>query len=266
MRSALALLRAAWLSATSYRLATILSLASVLASVVPIFFIAGAVQEVAANSIRVESASYFGFIIVGIASVYLLSAATGALPGAIAGNIGSGTLEALLVTRTSTPMLLLGLTAYPLVQAALRAAVLLVGATLFGVRFSWTMLPPALGIAALLLLAYAGVGLVAAALVLVFRTSGPLVTAVVALSGLLGGAYYTTAAVPGWLQALTAFVPLTYGLRAVRMLLLGGASLPEVIPDVSVLLVIATASVTVGSIAFSLGLSRARRAGTLSQY
>lgn len=266
MRSALALLRAAWLAATSYRLATVLSFASVLASVVPIFFIAGAVQDVAAESIRVESSSYFGFIIVGIASVYLLSAAAGSLPGAIAGNIGSGTLEALLVTRTSVPLLLVGLTAYPMVQAALRALVLIIGATLFGVQFTWGMLPAVLGIALLLALAYAGVGLVAAALVLVFRTSGPLITAVVALSSLLGGAYYATSAVPGWLHALTAFVPLTYALRASRMLLLGGASLAEVLPDVSVLLLVALASMTAGSLAFAYGLARARRAGTLSQY
>lgn len=266
MRSALALLRAAWLQATSYRLATVLSFASVLASVVPIFFIAGAVQDVAADSIRMESASYFGFIIVGIAGVYLLSAAAGSLPGAIAGNIGSGTLEALLVTRTSAPVLLLGLTAYPVVQAALRAAVLLVGAMVLGVQFAWLMLPPVLGIALLLMLAYAGVGLVAAALVLVFRTSGPLITAVVALSGLLGGAYYATSAVPGWLNALTVFVPLTYALRASRMLLLGGASLADVLPDVSVLLLMALVSMAVGSLAFAYGLARARRAGTLSQY
>jgi ABC-2 type transport system permease protein len=224
------------------------------------------VQDVAAESIRVQSSSYFGFIIVGIAGVYILSAAAGALPGAVSGNIGSGTLEALLVTRTPVPVLLLGLVAYPLVQAALRALVLLVGAALLGVEFAWAMIPAALGVAVLLLAAYGGIGLIAAALVLVFRTSGPLITAVVALSGLLGGAYYATSAVPGWLHALTDFVPLTYALRAARMLLLGGASLADVVPDVSTLALMAVVSLSLGSIAFSLGLARARRAGTLAQY
>jgi hypothetical protein len=50
------------------------------------------------------------------------------------------------------------------------------------------------------------------------------------------------------------------------MLLLGGASLADVVPDVSTLALMAVVSLSLGSIAFSLGLARARRAGTLAQY
>src|SRR5690606_13512342 len=110
------------------------------------------------------------------------------------------------------------------------------------------------------------IGLVAAALVLVFRTSGPLITAVVAVSGLLGGAYYATTAVPGWLRVATDFVPLTYGLRPARMLLLGNATWQEVTQDVSLLTMIAVGSLLVGALSFALALRRARRDGTLSQY
>src|SRR5690606_27135767 len=132
MRSIIALLRAAWLSATSYRVATLLSLAGVAATVIPVYFIAEAVQDLAATSIQRESASYFAFIVVGIASVYIVSAATGALATAVTSTIGNGTLEALLVTRTGIPALLAGLAAHTSVQAALRAVVLLVTATLLG--------------------------------------------------------------------------------------------------------------------------------------
>lgn len=266
MRSVRALLRAAWLSATSYRVATVLSLASVIASVIPIYFIARAVQDVAAESIRVESASYFGFVVVGVAAIYLVSAAVGAIPSAIAGGIGNGTFEALLVTRTPLPLLLVGLGAYPAAQAVLRAIVLLAGGLLLGMSLSWSMLLPVAGIAVLVLVAYAGVGLVSAALVLVFRTSGPLPTAVIALSALLGGAYYSTAAVPGWLHLLTDWIPLTYALRAARMLLLGGAGLSDVRQDVATLALFAVTTLAIGALAFGFGLSRARRNGTLSQY
>lgn len=266
MASVLALLRAAWLSATSYRVATLLSLAGVAATVVPVYFIAGAVQDLAATSIQRESASYFAFIVVGIASVYIVSAATGSLATAMSSTIGNGTLEALLVTRTGIPALLAGLSAHASVQAALRAVVLLLTATLLGADIRWAMAPLAAAIAALTFIAYAGIGLVAAALVLLFRTSGPLITTVVGVSGLLGGAYYATTAVPGWLRQLTDFVPLTYGLRPARMLLLGNASLPEVTADVSLLVLMATASLLIGAVAFTLALRRARRDGTLSQY
>ena len=108
--------------------------------------------------------------------------------------------------------------------------------------------------------------LISAALIVIFRTSGPMLTVVMGLSGLLGGAYYSTAAVPGWLQGLTDFIPLTYALRPIRMLLLGGAELGEVGRDVSILALIAIVSVSVGTLCLTSALRRARRSGTLSLY
>jgi ABC-2 type transport system permease protein len=266
MRSVLALMRAAWLSALSYRLATLISLVGLLASVVPIYFISHAVQDLASSSIQLEGGNYFGFIITGIASVYVLSAAVSAIPGALAGSIGSGTFEALLVTRTPLPILLVGMSAYPLAQSLFRALLLLVGASVIGVDVAWGMLPLVVVIVALLIVAYGALGLVAASLVLVFRTSGPLITAIVAGSGLLGGVYYSTTVIPGWLQALSGLVPLTYGLRAGRRLLLGGASLSAVGTDVGILALIAVGGLAVGGTIFAIALRHARRAGTLSQY
>jgi len=266
MRPIIALLRAAWISATSYRVATALSFVSLLASVVPVYFIARAVEPMARESIRLESADYFGFIVLGIASTYVIMAACAALPGSLAGSIGSGTFEALLVTRTPLPVLLVGMSAYPVLQSVVNAVVVVLGAVALGVRLDPLMLPAAVGIGLLLIVAHAAVGLVASALVLVFRTSGPLVTAVVAGSSLLGGVYYSTTAIPGWLQSLSGLFPLTYGLRAMRRLLLGGASLEAVAGDVAMLALIATAGLAVGSAAFAFALRHARRAGTLAQF
>lgn len=266
MRSALALMRVAWLSGTSYRLATLMQFASVVVSVVPLYFVATAVQDLAAGSIQAEGGRYFAFIVVGVASMYVLAASLGAIPSAIASNIGSGVFESLLVTRTSLPMILLGLSGYPVSLSMLRAGALVVGALFFGMRLSPSMIPAAVVIVALMCFAYAGIGLISAALIVVFRTSGPLITIVMALSGLLGGAYYSTAAVPGWIRGLTDFVPLTYALRPIRMLLLGDASLGEVVEDVSILASIALVTISIGTLCLTFALRRARRAGTLSQY
>lgn len=266
MRSIIALLRSALLTASSYRLATMLSFVGLLATVVPIYFVAGALQPVVAESIRPEGGQYFGFLIVGLASIYLLSAALGAVPGALAGSIGSGTFESLLVTRTSLPMLLLGMSAYPLLQSLLRAALLVGGAAIIGVPIFWGAIPFVALILVLMMVTYGAIGLVAASLVLVFRTSGPLITAVMAGSGLLGGVYYSTSVIPAWLQSLSAVVPLTYALRSARMLLLNGSPLATVASDVAILVAITVVSVVIGSIAFAGALRHARVAGTLSQY
>jgi len=266
MRSILALMRASWLSALSYRLATVFSFVGLLASVVPIYFVSHAVQDIARDSIQLEGGNYFGFIITGIAAIAVVSAAVSSIPSVLAGSIGSGTFESLLVTRTTIPKLLVGLSAYPLMQSLLRAALLVIGASVIGVDVAWTMLPPVLVIVALLIAAYGAIGLMAASLVLVFRTSGPLITVVLAGSGLLGGVYYSTTVIPGWLQALSGIIPLTYALRAGRRLLLGGAGIAEVGGDVAILALIAIGCLVIGSVTFTFALRHARRAGTLSQY
>jgi ABC-2 type transport system permease protein len=266
MRSVLALLRAAWLTALSYRVASLVSIAGLLASVVPIYFIANALQPIAAESIRAEGSTYFGFIIVGIAATYVIMSAVSAIPGTLAGSIGSGTFESLLATRTSLPVLLAGLAAYPMVQSLIRAALLLAGAAVIGVDFAWRAMPVVALLWILMVIAYVGISLVASALVLLFRTSGPLTTAVIAASGLLGGVYYSTAVIPGWLSQLSNLVPLTYALRATRMLLLGGARWREVGDDATMLMLIAVTSLAIGALAFGAALRRSRTAGTLSQY
>ena len=266
MRSIIALLRAAWLTSTSYRLATILSLGGLLASVVPIYFVANAVQDVAEASIALEGGRYFNFIVFGTAAMYVVGAALAAVPSALAGSIGSGTFESLMVTRTSLPVILMGMASHPLLQSLFRAGVLIVGAMVLGLSLRWTMVPAALGIVFVMLLAYVAIGLVAAALILVFRTAGPLITIVTSGSALLGGAYYSTGVIPGWLQSLSGLVPLTYGLRAVRRLVLGDATLVDVSGDVAILALLAVTGLAIGILAFMAALRHARRAGTLSQY
>lgn len=266
MHSVLALLRASYLTAASYRLGLILSFGGLVLSVIPLYFVSDALQPMVADSIANEGGRYFGFLMVGLASIYILSAATSALPGALSGSLGSGTLEALLVTRTPLYQTLAGLIAYPLALAAVRALMLLIGIAVVGEAVTWSALPLATAVMVLVLFAYLGFGLVGAALILIFRTSGPLASAVITLSGLLGGVYYSTTVIPAWLQDLSGFVPLTYGLRATRMLLLDGASFAEVLRDISILTLTALAILTIGALAFVAALRHARRTGTLSQY
>lgn len=266
MRSVLAMVRAAYLSAASYRVGLVLSFVALAVSVVPIYFVAGAVQPLVEDSIRLEGGEYFGFVIVGLGATYLLMVAVSALPSALGGNLSSGTLEALLVTKTPLPLLLLGMVGYPLLLGTVRATLLLVAGSVVGVGIAWQMLPATALIAAMLVATYLAVGLMAAALVLIFRTSGPLTTAVTSVSILLGGVYYSTTVIPAWLQDLSGLVPLTYALRAARMLLLGDAHVRDVLADVSILALFAVTLLAVGTFAFTWALGYARRTGTLSQY
>jgi ABC-type polysaccharide/polyol phosphate export permease len=188
-------------------------------------------------------------------------------PRALSGAISSGTLESLLVNRASLPQILVGLVGYGLLWNAVRVAVVLVAASVVGLHVTWAGAPLAVAVLGLMVVAYFAIGLFAASLVLVFRTSGPLVAGVLVVSGLLGGVYYPTSVIPiAWLEKVTAFVPVLYALRPARQLLLAGASAADVADDVLMLSGYAAVLLAAGMLVFVRALRYARSAGTLAQY
>lgn len=266
MKEVLALMRVSWLSAASYRVGMVISLLSFLIAFVPTFFVAEALQPIVAESISGESQQYFSFLIVGMGMFVVISAAATTLPSALGGSIGSGTLEALLVTPAPMYRIVIGMSAYNLLWSLLRAFLMLVAAAVIGVHMNVAAIPLVLLILTLLTASYFSVALVASAFVLMFRTSGPLIPAVLTVSSLLGGVYYATGVIPSWIQKLSALVPLTYGLRSIRQLLLLDAGLPQVIGDITVLLIISVLLLLAGGWTFVYAMRHSRKAGTLTQY
>ncbi len=266
MTRVLALMRAHWQMMRSYRVQTLISMTGILVSVVPLYFIAGAVQPVMAGSIKTEGGSAFGFLVVGLAAFTLVSVAVNALPVAVAERINSGVFEALLSTPTSLIELLVGLNAFDLVLAAIRAAVLVGAASLLGATIIPGRVLPAIAILGLIVAAHLPLGVLGAAMILAFRTAGPLPKAILMISGLLGGVYYPTSANPAWLRSISAVLPLSHGLRALRRVLLQNASLAAVAPDLVALAGTAAALIVLGAVAVSFALRRARAQGTLTQY
>jgi ABC-2 type transport system permease protein len=266
MRKVLALVRASWLTALSYRLNMVISVGSLLVTLIPLYFIAHALQPTMGSIIRLEGTEYFGFVLVGTIAYFFVTSAVTAVPGAVTAGIGTGTLEALLSTPTSLPVLLTGMTGYGFIWAAVRAVVILAGGWVLGAHIVWDRSLAATGILALIVVAYLPFGILTAALVLAFRTTGSLPQGILVLSGLLGGVYYPTRVIPAWIQQGSAAMPLTYGLRALRRVLLDGAPLAQVASDLEILVAL-TGVLLVGSIyALVRALRYARRSGTLTHY
>jgi ABC-2 type transport system permease protein len=266
MRSTFALMRASWLAARSYRLRLAISIVSLLASAVPIYFVANALQDTMADKIAGEGGQYFAFVILGMVAFLLLPTAINGMAGSVGGGINTGVFEALLGTRSRLPALLAGMIGFDLCWAGLRAGILLIGATVLGASILWSQLGSAVLILFLIVLAYLPFGMIGSAMVIAFRTAGPLPQAVMTLSALLGGVYYPTRVIPSWLETLSAFVPLTYGLRALRGTMLEGMSLRAVLPDLAMLCLFIAVLMGAGWLLLQQALRYARRTGTLSHY
>lgn len=266
MTAALALLAAQWRVTLSYRIQTLLSFGALAFAIVPLYFIANAVQPVMANAIRGEGGNAFTFLLVGTVAISIVSVALTAVPTSLGAAIGSGTFEALLGTPTSPAILVTGMGALPLVMSCVRGVVLLGLGVLFGARFAWPALPAAMLVLALIVVSHLAVGLVGAGMVLAFRTAGPLPRLMLLSSSLLGGVYYPTNVVPSWLRSISDILPLSYGLRAFRRVLLDGASLGAVRQDVITLAGETSLLLAMGLGAIAAGFRYARHQGTLTQY
>lgn len=266
MRKVWALIRASWLAASSYRLGVIFSFGSLIISVVPLFFITSALQPTMAGAIQGQGDQYFAFLVVGLIALNLVSSTIYALPSGLQTATSTGTLEALLATPTSVSALLFGLSGYEVLFSAFRGLVMLVAAGLLGAHVAWLQIGASIPIIALVVIAHLPFAIVTAAMVLAFRSRGPLPQVVLILSGFLGGVYYPTTVIPGWIKSIADFVPLSYGLRALRAVLLQGDSPTTVWRDLAILSVFAAVSLAVSAVAFRAALRYARRVGNLAQY
>ena len=266
MHKVWALIRASWLSASSYKLGVVFSFGSLVVSVIPIFFVTRALQTTMADVIKGQGDQYFAFLIVGLIALNVVTSTIYALPSGLQNATSTGTLEALLATPTSVTALLVGLSGYEVLFSLLRSALMLIAAAVLGAHVEWAQLGASIPIVGLVVLAHLPIAIITAAMVLAFRTRGPLPQLVLLLSSFLGGVYYPTTVIPGWIESISAFVPLTYGLSALRAVLLEGRSIMTVGREISILIAITVTSLIASTIAFRAALRYARKVGNLAQY
>jgi ABC-2 type transport system permease protein len=268
MREALALIQASWRTQRSYRVSMVLSVLSLGVTVLPVYFVSKALQPYVASSIANQGGNYFGFLVIGFIALIFVSTTVNSIPDAVGTGIGTGTLEALLSTRASIPSLLAGMVGYSFVWTAVKAILFLALAMVLGLHLSLAASLSGMFILVLIVLAHIPFALIAASLVLAFRTTGQIPSVIMIASGLLGGVYWSMSAkiIPSWVSAIASWVPLAPGLRALRQTLLNGASLSSVMPDVLLLVGFIVMLNAIGFLAFIEALRYARRTGTLAQY
>jgi ABC-2 type transport system permease protein len=262
-----AFLRASWLSAASYRLRHLYSFVALLFGIIPLFFVAKAIQPVAAKAIAFEGGQYFAFVVVGMVSQYFLLDSVNAVPGAVGSSISSGTFDTLVSVPTPLPVIYIGMSLYGFLWTLVRSILTLGFATVLGANVAWDRGLIGLGVLVLMILSYIPFGLFSAAMIVAFRTDGPLRSIVIMGSTLLGGVFYPTHVIPAeWIQKLAAFVPLSYGLRALRVVILEGQPVGTVLTDLGYLVVFIVVLMPLGLLTLRAAFDYARRAGTLAQY
>jgi ABC-2 type transport system permease protein len=212
-----------------------------------------------------QHGSYFAFALVGFVFFDYLGVAIDTFDLSLIEARDSGTLEHVLVTQTSLPVMLAGSAVYPFAATTIRIAIYIFwGALLFHFPLSaanW------LGVGAMLiasLLPFCGLGILSASYVLLFKRGNPAKWLLVGLWSFAGGMLFPVAILPDWLQFVAKLNPMTHALNGMRAALLGGAGLIELLPSIEILVLFAVVLLPLSVLVFSWTLRRTKVTGTLS--
>ena len=267
LRAALAFLQRDVLIAASYRTAFVADLVGVLLKVVTFYYIGAVFQSESSGALSAFGHNYFAFLIVGIALTDFVHTSLDTFSTSIRDSQMAGTLEVVLLSPIRLTEMVVYSSLWPYLFTAFRfAAYLAWGWALFGLPLRPEGLPAALVVMLLTILCFGPLGIMSAAIIMVFKKGGWFQTLVSATGVLLGGVAYPTSVLPGWASTAGYYLPLTHAVNAMREALLNGRDLPAVAGDLSFLIVFAAVLAPLSLWLFSLAVSRTKQLGTLTQY
>ena len=223
--------------------------------------------DVAAFKALAGTGDYIGFIVVGSTMWMWLNITLWDVGYQLRNEQMRGTLESNWLCPVWRIGMVLGGSLTKLASALL---VVVVSAVEFRLFFGVRLLEGNVGLLLLVMLlsilSIYGVGLAFASLVLRFKEANALVFLVRGVFMIFCGISFPLAVLPGWMQAVAQWLPLTYSIHAVRAVALSGAGFAEISADLSRLALFGLALPAIGVALFTLTERRARRRGDLGQY
>jgi ABC-2 type transport system permease protein len=248
------------LTAIRYRTGFLLSAVGALTELAAFYYLSRAVGP----AFRPEGLEYFPFLLVGTGFYTFLLVGVHAFLQTVQEAQQTGTLEVLMTTSTSPPVLVF-LSAMSAFAANTVTLLFYLGAgLLFGAPLH-ASLPASLAVFVLSVIIAVAIGLIAAALQLAIQKGSAVVWALGSV-WFLTGTMFPVQTLPKTLRGLAQLIPITHSLEGMRLALLQGASLANVSHELTVLSGFAAVLLPLGLLSFSWTLRRARRQGTLSFY
>jgi ABC-2 type transport system permease protein len=251
--------------ASSYRSPFILELVEALFGAATFYYVARFVDSPQLRESLPQGISYFAFSLVGFAFFDYLHAAVDSFDRSLEEARDTGTLEPLLVTQVSLPVVLVGSVMYPFTLTTLRVAVYLGwGSLLFGFPLRAANWFSVLVVLVATMLSFSGLGIFSSAYLLLFKRGNPSKWFFLGISSIVGGMLFPISVLPHWLQIIAHLNPVTYALDAMRAALLEGASVVAIAQPLLILLLFAVLLLPTSMLAFSWALQRTKSTGTLS--
>jgi len=251
----------------SYRFAFFGQAVGMLLSAITFYFMGRVFGGAVAPYLQPYGGNYFSFALVGIAFAGFQSVALQGFASSVRSAQMLGTLEALLVTPTSIPSIVSSSVIYRLLYVVVRTAVfLLLGVVVFGLNLSHANYLGGLVVLFLTLTSFSSAGILAAAMIMVFKKGDPIDFIFGGASRVFSGVFFPVSVFPGWLQSIAWALPLTHSLEGVRRTLLTGAPLSAISGTLLYLAVFSLVTLPLSIMAFRYAVGHAKMHGTLIHY
>ncbi|HEY5493210.1 MAG TPA: ABC transporter permease [Candidatus Anoxymicrobiaceae bacterium] len=193
-------------------------------------------MAVESKGLVVGKPNYFQFVAPGVIAMVTMMAVMMGLAGSIAREKEQGTMDGILVAPVSRFSIIMGKTGAQTVRGLLQGAmVLILAMTLFHVKVYGSFLIM-LVVVILGILSFVGLGILVSAAVEEQETAMTIMMTVTFPMLFLSGAFFPTQQMPGFMQAISKCVPLTYEVQALRQVVVLGAGLSEVMKPLLILL------------------------------
>ena len=242
-----------------------LSWASIIIEVIISFYLSSLIKPSTKFGAGGEVATYFQYLAINFAFVRFQTAALNSFAEAIRDGQLTGTLEVVLATPTTLPVLVLSSGVWSFAFTAMQTGVFLLVATGFGLNLSHVDFITAAAFLVLTIAAVSPLGVLAAALAMVIKKTGPVEWLSVSTASLFGGLYVPLASLPLPLQLIGWCLPITHALNGFRAAT-SGVPLAHVAPDALWLLGSSIVLTPVSLWLFVRAVNKARVDGTLAMY
>ena len=267
LKTALAFLKRDFLIAASYKTAFAADALGIVFKVITFYYIGAVFGEGVAPSLKAYGHDYFAFLIIGIALLDFVHTSLDTFSVSVRDSQMTGTLEVVLLSPIQLPHMVIYSSLWPYVFTALRFLTYVgSGILLFGLHISGHGILTALLVLLLTILCFAPLGIISAAVIMLFKKGVWFQTIINGTSVLLAGVAYPVEVLPGWASRASYYLPLTHSATAMRQALLNGKSPVDVGADLLALVLFAGILMPVSLLIFQLSVNRVKQLGTLTQY
>jgi ABC-2 type transport system permease protein len=209
--------------------------------------------------------TYFDYVVIGIVVIVVLHSSF-EIPNLLRQELLTGTFERLVVSPFGALGTTLALLLFPLAQSLFTASfTLLLAAALFGLPIKWATLPLAIPVALLGTLAFGGLSVALAAVMLRFKQV-PGSAYILAAIGIVSGIYFPTSLLPGWVRWTTVVQPFTPAVDLLRHLVTGFALTEPATVELAKLVGFALIGLPLSIWILARSIRSARVRGTITEY